>query len=263
MSNWFTFYKKKLIDLSQYAVIIAILIGLIIWGLSKMDFSFLGKYHQFYIDGTIITIVLAFFTVILGVVFGVVITLMKLSKNKILKTLGSAYVEFIRGTPVLVQLYIIYYGLPKVGLSFPDLKLPLVGEISGDFIAGIITLSINSAAYISEIIRAGIQAVDKGQMEAARSLGHKHITSMIYIIFPQAFKNILPALGNEFVTVIKESSIVSIIGIQDLMYKANTVRGNTFLPFQPLIVAAIIYFVLTFTLSKILGVAERRLKVSD
>ncbi len=216
---------------------------------------------MFFIEGTKNTIFLATFTVLFGVILGVFLSLMKISKNPLLRGISTSYVEFIRGTPLLVQLYIIYYGFPQIGINFSD--IPIIGEHFGDFLAGIITLSINSGAYVAEIIRAGIQAIDKGQMEAARSLGMNHNMAMTYIIIPQAFKNILPALGNEFIVVIKESSIVSVIGIQELMYKADTVRGNTFQPFEPLIVAAIIYFMMTFTLSKLLGVVERRMKASD
>ncbi|GIM28770.1 amino acid ABC transporter permease [Clostridium polyendosporum] len=216
-----------------------------------MDFSFLSKYYLFFLNGAKYTILLAFFTVIFGSIIGLFLSLMKLSKYKPLKFLASVYIEFVRGTPILVQLYIIYYGLPALGIRLPDM------------LAGIITLSINSGSYVAEIIRAGITAVDKGQTEAARSLGMNPIMTMRYIIIPQAFKNILPALGNEFITIIKESSIVSIIGISELMYNADTVRGNTALPFEPLIIAAVMYFVLTFSLSKVLGTFERRLKVSD
>lgn len=216
-----------------------------------MDFTFLAKYYTFFIQGTKFTILISLFTVLLGVIFGTLLSLMKISNNKFLKLISTAYIELIRGTPILVQLYIIYYGLPKLGIELPD------------FVAGVVTLSINSSAYVAEIIRAGIQSIDKGQMEAARCIGMSQWMAMRYIIIPQAFKNILPALGNEFVVLIKESSIVSIIGIHELMYNADTVRGNTFQPFEPLITAAIIYFVLTFTLSKVIGVAERRMAVSD
>ncbi|EJP6471928.1 MULTISPECIES: amino acid ABC transporter permease [Clostridium] len=226
-----------------------------------MDFSFLSKYYSFFISGAKYTIILAFFTVVIGTILGLLLSLMKLSKNKILKYIAVSYIEFIRGTPVLVQLYIIYYGLPTIGIRFPE--VPILGSNFPDFFAGILALSINSGAYVAEIIRAGIQAVDKGQMEAARSLGMSESMSMKNIIIPQAFKNILPALGNEFITIIKESSIVSIIGIHELMYNADTVRGNIFRPFEPLLVAAVMYFILTFTLSKLLGVAERRMRVSD
>ncbi|QUH19564.1 amino acid ABC transporter permease [Alkaliphilus sp. B6464] len=226
-----------------------------------MNFSFLPKYYTFFINGAKNTVLLAFFTVALGVVFGVFLALMRISKNKVLNFISTAYVEVIRGTPLLVQIFIIYYGLPAIGINFPSVAF--LGSTGEEFVAGIIALSINSGAYVAEIIRSGIQSVDNGQMEAARSLGMSYSMSMRHIIIPQAFKNILPALGNEFIVIIKESSIVSVIGINELMYNANTVRGNTFIPLEPLIVAAGIYFVLTFTLSKLLGIVERRMKVSD
>lgn len=255
--------RSRRVENAKSSLIIIALVTLILIILSQMNFAFVGRYKHFYLQGTTNTIVLAFFAVIFGVLLGVIISLMRISQSQVLKIVSASYVEFIRGTPLLVQLYIIYYGLPMIGIRFFDIRLPIIGTIPGDFIAGIVTLSINSAAYVSEIIRAGIQAVDKGQMEASRSLGLTYATSMRYVIFPQALKNILPALGNEFIVVIKESSIVSVIGIADLMYKADTVRTNTFQPFEPLIFAALIYFVLTFGLSKLLGLIEKRMKKSD
>ncbi len=216
-----------------------------------MDFSFLPEYYNFFIEGAKLTLYLAFFTVLLGTLLGLLLSLMRLSNNKFLKLLSSMYVEFLRGTPLLVQIYIIYYGLPSLGIEFSDI------------VAGVIALSINSSAYVSEIIRAGLEAVDNGQMEAARSLGMSYGQAMKHIIIPQGFKNILPALGNEFIVVVKESSIVSVIGLHDLMYNANIIRGNTFRPFEPLIIAALIYFIMTFTLSKVLGILERKMKAYD
>lgn len=217
-----------------------------------MNFSFLGKYIGYYIRGTEITIILAFFAVIFGTILGLALTLLRRNKIKLISFIGTAYVEFVRGTPLLVQIYIIYIGLPiLIGMDIPDMAV------------GAIALSLNSAAYISEIIRAGIEAVDKGQMEAARSLGMNQRLSMFEIIIPQAFKNILPALGNEFISVIKESSMVSVIGVAELMYNQGIVRGNTALGLEPVIVAAAIYFLITFTLSRGLGIIERRLKASD
>lgn len=226
-----------------------------------VDFSFLSKYSFFFVDGAKYTLVLAAFTVLFGTCLGLLLTLMRLSNNRLLKFISTFYIEFIRGTPILVQLYIVYYGLPMIGIKIPP--IPVFGSQFPDFASGIIALALNSAAYVAEIIRAGIQAVDKGQMEASRSLGMTKGSAMYHVIIPQAFKNILPALGNEFITVIKESSIVSIIGIHELMFNADTVRGITFQPFEPLIVAALIYFAMTFTLSKFLGIAERRMSVSD
>ena len=190
---------------------------------------------------------------------------MRLSKNWMLKSISATYIEFIRGTPVYVQILIIYFGLSKIGIEFPnaDWLDPVIGMNFSDFMSCVITLSINSAAYVAEIIRAGIQAVDKGQLEAARSLGMKHSLAMKEIILPQAIKNILPALGNEFVTIIKESSIVAVIGIADLMFKAKIISGKNAMPFMPYIVVAIVYFILTFTLSKLMAILERRMKNSD
>lgn len=217
-----------------------------------MDFSFLSKYYMFFLNGAKFTIILAFFTVLFGVVLGLILALMRISKIKILNIIAGAYIEFIRGTPLMVQIFIIYYALPDmIGFNIPEMP------------SAIMALAINSGAYVAEIIRAGIQAVDKGQMEAARSLGLSYGAAMRYVIVPQAIKNILPALGNEFVVVIKESSVVSVIGIKELMYNADTVRGNTYRAFEPLIVAALIYFIMTFTLSKLMGGFERRLKNSD
>ncbi len=223
-----------------------------------MNFSFLPEYLPYFLTGTVSTVAIAFFTVILGVFIGIFIALMRLAKNPLLRFLSSAYVEVIRGTPVLVQIFIIYYGLP---IHFPNTVI--FGMDLSRFIPGVIALSINSGAYVAEIIRAGIQAIDKGQMEAARSLGLTNAMAMRWIILPQAIRNILPALGNEFVVVIKESSVVMIIGISELMFNTNIVRGATYIPLEPLYVAAAIYFLLTFTLSKVLGVAERRMRSSD
>lgn len=217
-----------------------------------MDLSFIIKYRMFYISGVKNTLLLAIFAVIFGVMLGVMLALMKLSKNKILKGFATAYIEFLRGTPVIVQIYIVYYGLPNI----VPFDLP-------DMVWGIVALSLNSGAYVAEIIRAGIQAVDKGQMEAARSLGMPHALGMRYIVIPQAFKNILPALGNEFIVVVKESAIVSVVGITELMYRADTVRGITYKAFAPLMVAAVIYFIITYTLSRLLGIVERRMSAGD
>ena len=217
-----------------------------------MNFTFLEKYSGYYLKGTEITIVLAFFAVLFGTLLGLALTLLRRSKFKPISLIATAYVEFVRGTPLLVQIYIIYIGFPKlIGVDMPDMSV------------GAVALALNSAAYISEIIRAGINAVDKGQMEAARSLGMNQSLAMFNVVIPQAFKNILPALGNEFVSVIKESSMVSVIGVAELMYNAGVVRGNTALGLEPIIVAAVIYFIITFTMTRILGYVERRMKASD
>ena len=209
-----------------------------------MKFEFLLKYYPFYIEGIKITLLLALLTIIFGTLLGLVICIFKISKYKILRAIASIYIEIIRGTPLLVQLIIIHYGF-RINIT----------EITSATVA----LSINSAAYIAEIIRAGIVSVNKGQMEASRSLGMNHFQSMKLIIIPQAVKNILPALANEFVVLIKESAIVSYIGLADIMYKANQIRSLTYLTLEPLLVAALIYFVITFTISKFIHYFERKL----
>lgn len=230
-----------------------------------MNFSFLNRYWSFYLIGAKNTVLLAIIAVVIGAALGLLLAICRISKSRILRFVSTAYVEFVRGTPLLVQLFIIYYGLQAVGIRFPDIPvMTAILDINfSDFMSGVITMGLNSGAYVCEIFRSGIQSVDKGQMEAGRSLGLSYGQTLQKIIVPQAIRNVLPALGNEFVVVIKESSIVSIIGIADLMYKANTVRGNTFQPFEPLLVAALVYFLLTFTLSKLLAYIEKRMRNHD
>lgn len=216
------------------------------------DGNFFTKYGSFFIKGIKNTILISLVGVILGSILGAFIALLKINKFKPLSWLASIYIEFLRGTPMLVQVFIVFFGTTAaLGLDVSAL------------ICGTIALIINSSAYIAEIIRAGINAVDKGQMEAARSLGLNYIQTMKSVIMPQAIKNILPALGNEFVTLIKESSIVSTIGVGEIMFNAQVVQGISFDPFTPLIVAAVLYFILTFALSRIMSLVEGRMKASD
>ncbi len=220
-----------------------------------MDFSFVAEYYPVYIDGTKITILLSLFTLLFGFIVGVFVCMAKMSKNKVVSLVATSYIELIRGTPLLVQLYIVYFGLPRFGLAFPD-----IGPIKSAYLTAVFALTINAGAYISEILRSGIQSIDKGQMEASRSLGLSHWESMRLVIIPQALKNVLPALANEFIVLVKESAIVSLIGIKDLMYGADIIKAATYRPLEALIVAAIIYFVLTFTLSKLVGLLEIKMQ---
>lgn len=171
---------------------------------------------------------------------------MKLSRNWLAKVVANIYIEFIRGTPLLVQAFIVFFGTQILGL---DLSA---------FVAGAIAMAINSGAYVAEIIRGGINSVPVGQTEAARSLGLHQSQAMRYVILPQAMKNIWPALGNEFVTDIKESSVLSVIGATELMFEGTVVQGASFKPFLPLVVVAILYFIMTFTLSRLLRLIEKR-----
>ena len=208
------------------------------------------KYWPLFLEGATTTVLLSFFSVIVGVGCGTLMALARLSTNKFLSKAAKVYIDIIRGTPLLVQLYLVYFGLATV----LDLN---------DFVSGVIAVSVNTTAYIAEIIRSGIQSVDKGQMEAARSMGMPERMAMRQIILPQAMKNILPAIGNEFATLIKETSIVSLIGIHDLMYSSDTVRGATFTVFIPLLMTAFLYFVMTTTIAFFMDKLERKLQASD
>jgi len=214
--------------------------------------NLLIKYKHYYLVGVKITLLLSFLSLIFGTTLGSLLSLLKLSKYKIPKALSTVYIEVVRGTPMMVQIALVYFG-----------SYVMIGmDISG-FAAALIAVSLNSAAYVAEIIRSGIQSIDKGQMEASRSLGISERQTMRYIILPQAVKNILPALGNEFVTLIKETSVASTIGVADLMYASKIVQSNSFQPFNPLIIVAGIYFLFTFTLSQLIGVFERSLSHND
>lgn len=216
----------------------------------------LEKYwERILLHGLSMTLLLAIVTVIGGTILGTIVAIGRMSKSKILRGIITAYVEVVRGTPALVQLYIGYLFLPNL---FPSLNIMEPQTMA--FICVAVALILNSGAYVSEIIRSGIQAVDKGQTEASRSLGISSVTTMTDIVLPQAVKNILPALGNEFITVIKETSLASTFFVGDLMSQYKEIVGQDFNAFPTLLVVTVVYFVLTFILSKIVGFFERRMK---
>lgn len=196
------------------------------------------------------TLALAGIAVFFGVLLGALLAVGKMSNLKALKAVITAFVEVIRGTPALLQLYIAYFIIPML-LHMDGLSA---------FACVAIGMSLNSAAYVSEIIRSGIGSIDKGQNEAARALGLTASTTMIKVILPQAVKNILPALGNEFVTVLKETSLASTFFVGELMTTYTIVKGVTFNAIPTLMDIGIMYFILTFTISKLLGRVERRMK---
>ena len=216
---------------------------------------FVEYWDLFLIKGLSATILLSLMTVVLGTLLGSVFALIKISRITVLKWIINAIVEVIRGTPMLLQLYISTFLIPVI--------IPAMNELENKKLLCIaITLVLNSAAYVSEIIRSGIEAVDKGQTEAARSLGLTKSTTMLSIVFPQAIKNILPALGNEFITVIKETSLASTFYVGELMTQYHKIVGKTHNSLPILMIIGIIYFVLNFVLSKALGAFERRMKAS-
>lgn len=226
-----------------------------------IDFTKMIKWIPTFIDGTIVTVVLALMTVILGCILGLLAILMKRSHIKVLNAISTAYTQVIRGTPMLLQLYIWLYGFPMIGISVPS--IPMLGSVYGsrEFLTAVVALAINSGAYICELLRGGLDSIDKGQMEAGRSLGFSNLETMRYIIVPQAIRVVLPGLCNEFIMMIKESSIVSVVGVFDIMYTSNIVKASTYSVFEPLIIIAIIYFALTSVLTTIMSLIERKLKV--
>lgn len=207
--------------------------------------------YKFILEGIKHTIIMALFATIIGIILGIIIAIIQDSheKNKkmpILNFISKTYVSIIRGTPVLLQLMIIYYVIFKSV------------EING-VLVGIIAFGLNSAAYVAEIIKAGINSINKGQLEASRSLGFSYKESMLYVIMPQAIKNILPALGNEFITLLKETSIAGYIGIMDITKAADIIASRTYDYLFPLIIIAIIYLIMTLGLSKLVKLMERKL----
>ncbi len=212
----------------------------------------LVEYKHYYLIGIKTTLLISFLSLIIGSTLGALLSLLKLSKVKPLRFISTVYIEIVRGTPIMVQIALVYFG-----------SYVILGTNMDGFLAALIAVSLNSAAYVAEIIRSGIQSIDKGQTEASRSLGLSNSQTMRYIIMPQAIRNILPALGNEFVTLIKETSVASTIGVADLMYASKIVQSSSFQPFNPLIIVAIIYFIFTFSLSQLVGLLERRLVHND
>ena len=222
-----------------------------------MDFfaniaKIMAKYWKvFLIKGVGYTLILTTITVFFGAILGVFICLARMSKNKALNALSLNLTEIIRGTPMLLQLYVFYFGLPRI---FPGIPT---------FVSVLIGFTLNSACYVSEVFRSGIQAVDKGQTEAARSLGLNGKQTMMKIVLPQAIKNILPALGNEFITITKDTSLASTFFVGEVMTSYLIVKGNTFLTMECLFIVAVIYYVMTLILNRLVGRMERRLRTSD
>lgn len=225
----------------------------------NIDFTRIIDWLPTFLEGTVVTIVLSLSTVLIGSVIGLVVVLMKTSNVKPLKLIANWYTNIVRGTPMLLQLFIWLYGFPMIGLSFTGLSFLGGTYGSREFITAVIALGINSGAYVSEVLRGGLEAVDKGQTEAGRALGLSKKETMFSIIIPQAIRTVLPGLGNEFITMIKESSIVSTVGVFDVMYTSNIVKATTYSIFEPLIVVGVIYFILTYSLSALMKLLEKRL----
>lgn len=211
-----------------------------------------NKYHMVFLQGLWGTLWISALTLLFGSLVGMVVAFCRLTKSRILNAICRFYIEIIRGTPILLQLYFFWLWLPKAtGLDLSNLTCILVA------------LVVSTGAYVAEIIRAGIEAVDRGQTEAARSLGLTETQTLVHVVLPQAVKNILPALANEFIVTIKQSSLASQFFIAELTTAYKTVQSSTFRPIPPLIISGLIYLIVCFSLSRMLGVWERRLKVAD
>lgn len=228
---------------------------------SFFNFSFLPKYGQAVFQGVEYTLILSVVSVLMAVLPAFLLATMRLSKNKIICCISGAYIAVFRSTPLLVQLMIIYYGV------FSWITIPrflIFGFIDASrFIPGVVALALNSSAYVAEIFRAGILAVDNGQMEAARSLGLSQGQSMRLVVLPQAIKNVLPALANEVITMVKESSVCMVLGMAEIMFTAQTIGGSTMITIGPYMLAAFIYFLITYPTSKVIERIERRMRRGD
>lgn len=218
----------------------------------NLDFSQIVPSIPFILEGVWVTLKFVSVSLVVGLVLGTFLAILKIGRFGILRFLSDVYTSIFRGTPLILQLSIIYFATPQ-----------LIDYNITAYEAGVLTFGLNSAAYISEIIRAGIQAVDKGQKEAAEALGVPYRKMMLQIILPQAFKNILPALFNEFITLTKESAIVSVIGVMDILRRSQIVASNHFAYFEPLLIAGAIYYILVMILTLIGKMIERGMKRSD
>lgn len=217
----------------------------------KDFFAVVIKYAPKFDEAVIITLELSVFSILLGTVIGLIVTSLKLTKLKGLQKIAHAYISVIRGTPLLLQLYFIFFGLPLMGLEF------------NSFTSATIGLAFHSGAYISEIFRGSIVSIHYGQEEAARALGMSKIQAFFHIILPQAFKRSIPALGNQFIIAVKDSSLASVITITEITLTARQFSAATYDPFPILFIAGVYYYVIITILSKALKALERRLQVDE
>ncbi|MGG4496923.1 amino acid ABC transporter permease [Brevibacillus reuszeri] len=217
-----------------------------------LDFAQIVPYIPFIFEGIKVTLLVTLLSVVLGFIWGSILALIKISKFGPLNWLAVAYTSVFRGTPLILQLTFVYFATPQLtGYNISQLE------------AAVLTFTLNSAAYISETIRGGILAVDKGQWEAATALGIPYRRMMLDIILPQGIKNILPALVNETIALLKESALVSTIGLADILQNANVVKGAIYRYFEPYLIAGVLYYVMVMFLTWIARVVERRMRRSD
>lgn len=220
--------------------------------------------YTYILKGLLVTLEVTFFAVILGILIGIIVAIIRSTHDKLagdmrpglgksllrlLNTIANIYLTVIRGTPVVVQLMIAYFII--------------FASSTNKVMVAVLAFGVNSGAYVAEIVRSGIMSIDNGQFEAGRSLGFNYVQTMIYIIIPQAFKNILPALANEFIVLIKETSVSGYVGLQDMTKGGDVIRSRTYSAFMPLIAVALIYLVIVMFFSKLVSLLERRLRTSE
>ena len=218
----------------------------------QFNFDLVVNSFPLLLVGAGVTIKITALSVALGVVIGLFVGIARISRLRILRVLAAVYVDFFRGTPLLVQIFLVYFALPVI-----------TGQRVDPFVAAIGSCGINSGAYVAEIFRAGIQSIDKGQMEAGRSLGMTWVQTMRYIIVPQAFKRVIPPLGNEFIALLKDSSLVSVIGFEELTRRGQLIIAKTYGSLEIWISVAVIYLAMTLTISRFVAYLERRYKTDD
>ena len=218
----------------------------------EMDFELMRQAVPLLLMGAAVTVRITALSVFLGIIIGLFVGIARISGLRGLRMISAVYVDFLRGTPLLVQIFLVYFALPV-----------LTGQRVDPFIAAIASCSINSSAYIAEIFRAGIQSIDAGQMEAGRSLGMTWEQTMRYIIVPQAFKRVIPPLGNEFIALLKDSSLVSVIGFEELTRRGQLIIARTYASLEIWLCVAVIYLVMTVSISRFINYLERRYKTGD
>ncbi|WP_300668535.1 amino acid ABC transporter permease [Desulfoluna sp.] len=222
-----------------------------------IDFALVWQHKLFLLNGAVVTIQLTFGAVVIGIILGCLAGMGRIARNRFIRAIASVYVYVLRGTPMLLQIFFIYFGVPQIYLALTGSPL-----IPSPIKAGIFALGFNSGAYVAEIVRAGIQAVPSGQMEASRSLGMTHWQAMRDIILPQALRKVIPPLCNEFIVLLKDTSLVSVIGAGELMYSAKVMGARYYDYVQFLFGAGLVYLALTFIISQSLAALERKLGVS-
>ena len=217
-----------------------------------MNFDLMVQAMPLLLTGAAVTVQITALSVLLGIIIGLFVGIARISTYRVIHLIAAVYVDFLRGTPLLVQIFLVYFALPVV-----------TGQRIDPFVAAIAACSINSSAYVAEIFRAGIQSIDAGQMEAGRSLGMTWAQTMRYIIVPQAARRVIPPLGNEFIALLKDSSLVSVIGFEELTRRGQLIIARTYASLEIWLCVAIIYLVMTVSISRLVAWLERRYKIDD